>query len=132
MDEVRFFSDEHYRTPKRVVYIGEILKVRSFKRKEEYYFGIELEDEQLEFIFREPTLCKEWLGYLSQAMTFANFLQQKQLYSRADSFKHYMSTLVPSQGQQVVILREGMNPKHTALPSEKEVTRSLQSTFPSI
>jgi hypothetical protein len=105
VDELRFCRDEHYGEVKRVLYIGEILKLRSFRRKDSYYLGVELEEEQLEFSFGEAALCKEWLGYLSQAMVFNHFLQQKRLFSRADSFKHYMSTLVPGQGEQLVVLR---------------------------
>ena len=33
------------------------------------------------------------MGYLSQAMEFNNFLKEKRLFSKAESFQNYFKTL---------------------------------------
>jgi hypothetical protein len=99
VDKLRFCRDEHCGEVKRVLYIGEILKLRSFRRKDSYYLGTGGRTVGVQFWGSCP------LQRVAGIPLAGDGLQQKRLFSRADSFKNYMSTLVPGQGEQLVVLR---------------------------
>lgn len=44
------------------------------------------------------------MGYLSQAMDFNNFLKEKQLFSKAESFHNYLKTLKEEVSEKLVLL----------------------------
>jgi hypothetical protein len=61
-------------------------------------------DESIDFSFKNSNLCKEWMGYLSQAMEFNIFLKEKQIFSKAPSFLSYLKALKEEEAEQLVLL----------------------------
>ncbi len=39
-----------------------------------------------------------------QAMEFSRYLLEKKLFSRADSFRQYMKTIIPTDQEKLVLL----------------------------
>jgi hypothetical protein len=62
----------------------------------------------MDFKFTNKNLCKEWMGYLMQAMTFNRYLNEKKAFSRAESFTKYLNSLNDRDHTQIVTL-ESMN-----------------------
>lgn len=56
--------------------------------------------------FTNMNLCKEWMGYLIQAMIFNKYLNDKKTFSRSDSFRNFLKSLTEESSPRIVNLDE--------------------------
>lgn len=61
-------------------------------------------------------ICKEWMGYLMQAMTFNRYLNEKKIFSKADSYTKYLQSLYEEDGTKIVTLDNAMQTIYEELP----------------
>jgi hypothetical protein len=54
--------------------------------------------------FSNMNLCKEWMGYLIQAMTFNKYLNERRTFSKADSFLNFLKSLNGEGDTRIVTL----------------------------
>jgi hypothetical protein len=62
------------------------------------------DDETFDFKFTNSNLCKEWMGYLMQAMAFNKYLNELKIFSRAESFTKYLASLSEAENTRIVTL----------------------------
>lgn len=56
--------------------------------------------------FTNMNICKEWIGYLIQAMIFNKYLNDKKVFSRSDSFQNFLKSLTEDSSPKIVNLDE--------------------------
>ena len=67
----------------QLVYVRDLAQVRTYRKKRYYFIKLSpKQGEDIDLKFSSQSLCKEWMGYLMQAMSFSKYLDQRQLYSR--------------------------------------------------
>lgn len=86
------------------MYINDIEKIRSYRKKDYYFIRMEMSEGTLDLKFINSNLCKEWMGYLMQAMTFNKYLNERQIFSHADSFHNYLASLSEAGNNRIVNL----------------------------
>jgi hypothetical protein len=65
---------------------------------------MEMPEDTLDLKFINSNLCKEWMGYLMQAMTFNKYLNERRIFSHAESFNNYLASLSEVGNTRVVNL----------------------------
>ena len=76
------------------IIINTIGKLRSYRKKDFYFIRLDFVDEDaMDLKFTNMNLCKEWMGYLIQAMTFTKYLNERRSFSKADSFRNFLKSL---------------------------------------
>ena len=56
--------------------------------------------------FTNMNICKEWMGYLIQAMVFSKYLNERKTFSKSDSFRNFLKSLNEENSQRIVNLDE--------------------------
>lgn len=56
--------------------------------------------------FTNMNICKEWMGYLIQAMIFNKYLNERESFSRSDSFQNFLKSLTEENSPRIVNLNE--------------------------
>lgn len=54
--------------------MNDIRQLRSYRKKEFFFIRISLLEDAIDYKFTSMNLCKEWMGYLMQAMAFNKYL----------------------------------------------------------
>jgi hypothetical protein len=78
----------------------------------------------MDFRFTSSALCKEWVGYFMQAMTYNRYLNDRKAFSRSDSFTRFVNDLKETEKLRIVTLEEGQTGSvYEELPEEKTMVR---------
>ena len=43
--------------------------------------------------FTNMNICKEWMGYLIQAMVFSKYLNERKTFSKSNSFRNFLKSI---------------------------------------
>lgn len=86
----------------------------------------------MDFKFANRNVCKEWMGYIMQAMAFSGYLNEKRTFSKADSFKNFIKSLNEENDTRIVTLDESnehLNTIYEELPEEKVMRRESKRIY---
>jgi hypothetical protein len=110
--------------------VNDISKVRSYRKKQYFFLKLDLEESSMDFRFTSSALCKEWVGYLMQAMTYNRYLNDRKAFSRSDSFTRFVNDLRENEKLRIVTLEEGQTGSvYEELPEEKTMVRESKRRY---
>lgn len=110
--------------------MNDIAKVRSYRKKQYFFLKLEMEESSMDFRFTSSALCKEWVGYLMQAMTYNRYLNDRKAFSRSDSFARFVNDLRENEKLRIVTLEEGQTGSvYEELPEEKTMVRETKRRY---
>lgn len=76
---VKFLSGRTEDSPThRSITLSNIEEVKPYRKKEYYFLRIRtLKQEDIDLKFLNKDICKEWIGYLHQAMAYHEYLKER-------------------------------------------------------
>ena len=80
--------------------------IRSYKKKEYYFIKVETKNnETIDIKYTDKDLCLGWLNYFNNAMSYFNYLEEKQNFSEKSHFSNFMKSIKKMESK--VIKLEG-------------------------
>lgn len=83
INELRFYTinnHKEYEGLDDTIFINDVKFVRSYRKKDYFFLKLVLENDSIiDLRFSNKFLCKEWMGYIIQALSFCKYLFQLKL-----------------------------------------------------